>query len=300
MPVKWAKFVPVEGQPLPVPEQWLDTDEARIAHNLKLPDVVPKPVPFDFKAAGAGAVFTSDRKIAVKYFDHLCRAEAGEWIVKKIKNVEGLYFARPQDMPSDDLLKDPYGPEAPWVQRHYQLRGGSLDSDGQQFVSPPSRNYRFVEQPRRRDVNWQAAIREPYIRLHGYTREAIPVPGVYGKAYDQSNWYSYREMTPMRVDGIAKLTAQYGYTWRGLRRVKDREYGIAGGELIIYDIQTKEVLAARRTFQVTGKNPRGPGDALWLLALTCADTFDDLRFDTIAEFAGRVLNTTEPSSFGRK
>lgn len=298
-PVVWTKFVKVDGQPEPIPEQWLADSEARIAHSLKLPDSVPKPVPFDFNKTWWQSWLPGTPRVAVQYFNHLCKTEAGEWIFKKVQNVEGLYFARPQGMPSDDLLKDPYGPEAPWIQRHYQIRGGSLDSDGQQFVSPPSTNYRYVEQPRR-DVKWQAGISEPYIRLHGYTREALPVPGVFGKAYDRADWYTYRDKTPMRADGIAKPAARYGYTWRGLKRAKDREHGIAGGELIIYDTQTKEILGARRTFQLTGKNPRGPGDALWLVSPTCANAFDNLRFNTIAEFAGRVLNTIEPSSFGRK
>ena len=39
VPVQWTHFVKVAGQPEPIPEQWLDTEEARIAHNLKLPDV---------------------------------------------------------------------------------------------------------------------------------------------------------------------------------------------------------------------------------------------------------------------
>jgi hypothetical protein len=50
-PVKWERFVKVEGQPLPVPERWQPDEEARIAHSLKLPDAVPKPVPFDFDKA---------------------------------------------------------------------------------------------------------------------------------------------------------------------------------------------------------------------------------------------------------
>ncbi len=51
VPVVWTKFVKVAGQTEPIPEQWLDTEEARIAHNLKLPDEVAKTVPFDFGKA---------------------------------------------------------------------------------------------------------------------------------------------------------------------------------------------------------------------------------------------------------
>ena len=50
-PVKWERFVKVDGQPLPVLEQWLQDKEARIEHSLKLPGSVPKPQPIDFTAA---------------------------------------------------------------------------------------------------------------------------------------------------------------------------------------------------------------------------------------------------------
>jgi len=48
IPAKWTKFIPVTGQSEPVPEQWLQDPEARIANNLILPEGVPKTVPFDF------------------------------------------------------------------------------------------------------------------------------------------------------------------------------------------------------------------------------------------------------------
>ncbi len=287
-PVKWTKFVPVEGQPLPVPEQWLDTEEARIAHNLKLPDAVPKPVPFDFKAAGSGALFTSDRKVAVKYFDHLCKTEAGEWIFKTVKDVEGLYFARPQRPPTSDQLADPYGPEMPWIQRVFLLTGDSLKWHGAWFVQPPIYNYKFVEQPRR-DVKWQAGLRERYIRLFGYTREP---------ALDQNGRPTVylKDETPMQVVGIPQPTARYGYTWRGIRRERDREHNVAGGEVLIYDLVTQEVLAVRRQFLIAGKNPRGRERTLWEIAARCRELPGHLDGGEFSQFAFDVLQTTERST----
>lgn len=72
--------------------------------------------------------------------------------------------------------------------------------------------------------------------------------------------------TPMQVIGIPALTARYGYTWRGIRRARDREHGIAGGEPLIYDLQTKEVLAVRRQFLIASHNPRGAGKAMEVAA----------------------------------
>jgi hypothetical protein len=300
VPVRWTTFVPVAGQSEPVPEQWLQDEEARIAHSLKLPAAVPKPVPFDFKAAWWRSWLPKTGNVALQYFDHLCRTEAGEWIFKKVHNVEGLYFARPQGAPSSDMLKDPYGPEMPWMQRLFVLLGDAKPLDQAQWlIEPPLYNYRFVEQPRR-DVKWQAGISEPYVRLHGYTREAVPVPGVFGKAYDKNSWYSYRDKTPMRVDGIPEPTARYGYTWRGLKRTEDREHGIAGGEVLIYDLITKEVLAARRQFVITARNPRGAGKAVWEVAARCPQIRAGLDTGEFSQFAFDVLETIEPSTTGRK
>ena len=105
--VHWEHFVPVAGQPLPVPQQWLQDSEAKIAHSLKLPDSVPKPVPFDFSKAHRKSWLPGTPKQSVQYFNHLCSTEAGEWIFRKVQNVEGFYFARPQGEPTTDTMTDP-------------------------------------------------------------------------------------------------------------------------------------------------------------------------------------------------
>ena len=45
-----------------------------------------------------------------------------------------------------------------------------------------------------------------------------------------------------------QLKSRYAYTWRGIRRPYDRQYDIAGGELIVLDRITEEILAVRRSF----------------------------------------------------
>ena len=245
--VHWEHFVPVAGQPLPVPQQWLQDPEAKIAHSLKLPDSVPKPVPFDFSKAYRKSWLPGTPKQSVQYFNHLCSTEAGEWIFRKVQNVEGFYFARPQGEPTTDTMTDPYGPEMPWIQRFFLLRGDYEPLDQARWlIQPPLYNYRFVEQPRR-NTKWQAGIQEPYVRLFGYTRGYFVKPGQV-----VADW---NEKTPMQVIGIPALTARYGYTWRGLRRERDREFGIAGGELLIYDLETREVLAVRRQFLIAFQKP---------------------------------------------
>lgn len=287
-PVKWTRFVQVEGQSEPIPEQWLQDPEAKIAHSLKLPDSVPKPVPFDFSKAYRKSWLPGTPKQSVQYFNHLCSTEAGEWIFKTIKNVNGLYFARPKgDLPiPGEIMTDPYGPEAPWVERQLWLSSDTPLDQGVLFVYPTFKNYHFVEQPRR-NTKWQAGIQEPYVRLFGYTRGYFVKPGQV-----VADW---NEKTPMQVIGIPALTARYGYTWRGLRRERDREFGIAGGELLIYDLETREVLAVRRQFLIAFKNPRGEGKALWEIAARCNQIHPKVSVSEISEFALEILQTTEPS-----
>ena len=286
--VHWEHFVPVAGQPLPVPQQWLQDPEAKIAHSLKLPDSVPKPVPFDFSKAYRKSWLPGTPKQSVQYFNHLCSTEAGEWIFETIKNVNGLYFARPKgDLPiPGEIMTDPYGPEAPWVERQLWLSSDTPLDQGVLFVYPTFKNYHFVEQPRR-NTKWQAGIQEPYVRLFGYTRGYFVKPGQV-----VADW---NEKTPMQVIGIPALTARYGYTWRGLRRERDREFGIAGGELLIYDLKTQEVLAVRRQFLIAFKNPRGEGKALWEIAARCNQIRPKVSVSEISEFALEILQTTEPS-----
>ena len=290
--VHWEHFVPVAGQPLPVPQQWLQDPEAKIAHSLKLPDSVPKPVPFDFSKAYRKSWLPGTPKQSVQYFNHLCSTEAGEWIFKTIKNVNGLYFARPKgDLPiPGEIMTDPYGPEAPWVERQLWLSSDTPLDQGVLFVYPTFKNYHFVEQPRR-NTKWQDGIKEPYVRLFGYTQEPM-------RRVDGSSTPYWRKKTPMQVIGIPALTARYGYTWRGIRRARDREHGIAGGELLIYDLQTKEVLAVRRQFLIASHNPRGAGKAMWEVAASCSQVRAHPYAGEFQQFAFDILQTIEPSKTG--
>lgn len=286
-PAKWTEFVKVEGQSEPVPAQWLQDEEAKIAHSLTLPDGVPKPVPFSFSSG----LFSDHRKQSIQYFDHLCKTEAGQWIFKTVQNVEGFYFARPQKPPTSDELADLYGPEMPWIQRIFLLKSDTLHRQGEWFIQQPLYNYHFIEQPRR-EAKWQAGIAEPYIRLFGYTRGYFVKQGQV-----VADW---NEITPMQVVGIPKLSARYGYTWRGLKRAQDREHGIAGGELLIYDLATKEVLAMRRQFLITTGNPRNGDKAAWEVAASCPKSPSNGLGGEFTQFAFDVLQTIEPSTIGKR
>ncbi|MDF3031680.1 MAG: exported protein of unknown function [Moraxellaceae bacterium] len=263
VPEDWKRLVKTEGQHFPIPESWISTPEGRIAHSLRLPDSFPKPVPFDFEEAeGPWYKPSSKRDVAIKYFLHLCKTEAGEWTSRTVDRVEGVYFARPENVPGDDFLGSVYAPEAPWIQRNFQLMGDGEDNRGRFFVDPPFRLYKFVEEPKRL-VKWQRDIEEDYIRMYGYTSAHFVKSGHVVAALNQ--------LTPMQVIGIAEPTANYAMSWRGIRRPRDREFNIAGGELIIYDRITREVISASRTFQIAKRDMTRKHGAVWMTAPTCSE-----------------------------
>ena len=65
-----------------------------------------------------------------------------------------------------------------------------------------------------------------------------------------------------------KPSAFYGVTWRGIERAHDRELGIAGGEWIVLDLQTNEILGVRRNFARSGNMQNGTG-IWWLTSQSC-------------------------------
>lgn len=296
-PPEWSRLVPVEGMSEPVPEHWLRDEEARIAYSLKLPSGVPKAVPFDFEEARWRAMLPGKSDVDVQYFDHLCKTEAGEWIFKTVQNVEGLYFARPQAKFStdpltavtQDLLQDPFGPEMPWIQRHFFLRPDNPEDQASGYVSPPFANYKFVDQ-RRRPVEWQSTLPNSYVRLSGRTN--VRLRDSEGRLTDH-----YKVAEPMRVHGIDFPSARYGLTWRGLNRQADRQLGIAGGEVLIYELRTGEVLAVRRQFLIA--RPRN-GKTYWEVAVRCASPTSIDRTAEVEQFAFDVLQTNPTSFTGKK
>ena len=248
---KWTNFVAVPGQPEPIPEQWLQDEEARIAHSLRLPDAVAKTVPFDFERARRKASWPGTAEVGRQYFDHLCDTEAGEWFLKQGEPQRGLYDARPLRKYETAELQARYELEAPLLVRLHRI--ADTINSGSWFVNPPALTYEFVQEPRR-DVDWQAEIKQPYIELFGFQAERP--------------WEAI-EARPMQMKGIDRPTARYAVTWRGTRRKLDREHSISGVEIIVYERATSEVLAVRRQFVYAPPYPNRPETNSWAQGRTC-------------------------------
>ncbi len=225
-PHKWTKFVAVAGQPEPVPAEWVSTPEGRYAHSIVLPDPLPKD---------SGYKWTMS---ATEYFLHLCEKEAGEFIYRSVPGVAGFLFDRPPSVPDDPVLADRYRLEAPLFEAQYQNIGYTTRDRGLEFVAPPYRTFEYFEEP-----------------LKGSNESEFEVVMDYETRPPRLTKSEIRE----------EASSKYLVTWRGIRRKKDREHGIAGSELIVIDRGTGQVLGFLREFAVSGR--RGP--IYWLNAARC-------------------------------
>ena len=219
------------------------TEEGRFAHSIK----IPNPVPED---SGYKPGMTPEQ-----YFDHLCKAEAGEFIYKTVENVEGLYMMRPRKEATDDELSHIYALEDPYG---YITEGGA---GGARELLVRRGGYAFLEERSLGSVSSPAYRR--YVAMYTDNRKTL-----------------IEETTTM-------IKSQYGYIWRGITRPHDRELGIAGGELIVLDAQSNEVLAVRRGFIRSGDIRNNLTGVWWLGGHACPKgkkgRTDFYTFDLIRE-----------------
>ncbi|HBR52070.1 MAG TPA: hypothetical protein DEA71_18585 [Nitrospira sp.] len=227
------------------PADPLATEEGRFAHSIK----IPNPVPED---SGYKPGMTPEQ-----YFDHLCKTEAGEFIYKTVENVEGLYMMRPREEATDDELSHLYALEDPYG----QVLGEDRKAEDS-YVQPAIGKYSYLELPQssRETRNISQA---PYKR---YYRDENAHPR---KDFQTAiNGQFVRVPYIVAQEEIVDRKSRFAYTWRGLARPHDRELGIAGGELIVLNLETREILAVRRGYIRSGwmKNLTG---IWWLTARVC-------------------------------
>ena len=224
------------------------SEEGRFAHSIK----IPNPLPED---SGYKPGMTPEQ-----YFEHLCKTEAGEFIHKTVENVEGLYMMRPRNEPTDDELSHLYALEDP-----YGHVVGVVRKPQDYYIQPALGKYEFLEIP----LGNTRKAQEPSNKYIRYFKDENANPG---KKF-QTAINGHGEFVPYVVaeKEISSTQSRYAYTWRGITRPHDRESGIAGGELIILDRETNEVLAVRRGYIRSGwmKNPTG---IWWLTGQVCQGT----------------------------
>ncbi|MBA5865094.1 MAG: hypothetical protein GDA67_00180 [Nitrospira sp. CR1.3] len=212
------------------PADPLATEEGRFAHSIK----IPNPLPAD---SGYKPGMTPEQ-----YFDHLCKTEAGEFIYKTVENVEGLYMMRPREKATDDMQAHLYALEDP-----YGYTDWEAETPQTIFVNPPLGAYQFFEIP-------------------------FPPAGVspsVGTMYRRYSGYNQMKKKKMDQENVRELRSRFGFTWRGIKRPHDRDLGIVGGELILVDLRTMEVLAVRRGFIRSGHVRNNLTGVWWLGGNVC-------------------------------
>jgi hypothetical protein len=253
---RWTNFVQVQGQPEPVPAEWVATPEGKFAHSIKTPNPLPKDSGYRRGMA------TSE------YFDHLCNAEAGEFIFRTVESVEGLYFMRPPKRPTDDELRDRFKLEAPEIERTFRLHPATPVARAQTFVNPPWAQYLFVEEP------FEGG---GYLRVFGYRQD----------------------VATMKVERVSKLRSEYGLIWRGITRPHDRELAIAGSEWIVVALRTGEVMAMHRNYARAVYDGYSKDGTWWMNALNCPNVRPANNFFS-ERFYGFVARVLKPGSGGAK
>jgi hypothetical protein len=166
---------------------------------------------------------------AKEYFDVLCREEAGEFVFRTVQNVDVIFEMRPR-------------PEVRFKQFFHLFS----------FEDPYG--YVRAETAKQIGATWTSAYVYRALERQSET-------GSFEQIFRRSN--RERVVITLTVD---KPTAEYAFVWRGITRPEDRENGIAGGELIVLDRKTEEVLGFRRGFVITGVGSRGVS---WEFAHVC-------------------------------
>lgn len=233
-PYRWTTFQQVNSQPNLVPIEWVSTPEGRHAHSIQVPNPIPKDSGYRWWMT------------ASQYFEHLCATEAGEFIYKRVTNVDGFLLMRPPSRPTDYDLLDRYKLEAPSLERVFQGTRSSIAARGAKFVSPPHRRFRYVEEPASATRPDQAG----YLRASDFQ----PKPPLWLKSVSLNE----------------KPVSRYAVTWRGIRREHDREKSIAGNEILVIDLTTNEVLAVLREFAMSGNAANTRDGVWWLNANKCS------------------------------
>ncbi|MDR3158083.1 MAG: hypothetical protein LBU11_03550 [Zoogloeaceae bacterium] len=249
MPKGWPEF---SWRDWDRPTDPRELEAYEYAHSLKLPDSLPQPAPFSF----ARHLLSNRRTTAVAYFDHLCATEAGEYIFRTVDKVEGIYQMRAMPGMFDKVMTDRYAFEDPADWSHWEEEGSPTS-----FIGGPGNGFRYFESRRRPEdiahpstvehwqiTPWTGSGEAPYWRYHHFD-------------YTHPKGHPYGYVQP-----VEQLESRYAYTWRGIRREADRKHGIAGGELIVLDRITGEILGVRRSFAIARESR---GRLSWEFAYFC-------------------------------
>jgi len=188
-----------------------------------------------------------------EYWEALCKAEAGEFIYKTVKDVEGFLLVRPRGAETDYAMQDKYVIE----DAYGLLEFGYADREkrpGVHFLSKSGTSYRYVESGVATGTGSRVRVRHEvdFTKLSELRR--LKPSGVWGE----------KQFTIL-ID-VETFDSRFGLAWRGISRENDFEMGISGGELAAFDLTSGELVALRRGFALDPYAARGSKDRRWWLS----------------------------------
>ena len=265
----WKDFVKNEGHANEIPVQWVATPEGKFAHSIKLPELVPNSVPFDFRAARSKALWPGNLPVARQYWEHLCETEAGSFILAPVDKVDGFFFMRPVHGANEQENNDRWKLEAPGLEASFGFKYDP-QTEAIAYVNTPWRTYEWVEFP---DVD-----RSSVLHMSGYVSR----------------------VAPMTIDRLPEPKARYAVLWRGIRRERDREHLISGAEWIAFDRRNGEVLGVLRDFYLSGETRNVRERISWLNARRCPFVNKRYRFPGAANVSSYwIPDVLRPAQFPR-
>jgi hypothetical protein len=252
---KTLRDIPVPFVEWDFPSDPLEKKMYDFAHSINLPDSLPKAKPFTFCKKEI-LNFCLEKATPEEYWQHLCATESGEYVIKSVASVDGLHVIRPRKTEDTD---HPTRGEDPLQEILGGLSLGSAKTAyADTFLNPGRDHFEFVDsyyqhEPSDLVPNWRLGRFEWRKATDAAGREAIEKLG------------SSRILS----EDISSSSARYGVLTRGLRRERDREFRIAGTEVIVLDRQTSEVLGVKRIFGLSHLVNRKSYGIFWQTAMTC-------------------------------
>jgi hypothetical protein len=296
-PFQWKEFQKVAGQPFEVPKEWLITKGGQLAHDLVLPETLPKPVPFDFSAARLKALLPMNPTVQMQYWQHLCATEAGQYIFKTVEKVDSFAYMRlSQVLKQTEADNDRWIYEAPGFERwKWRKEGRSIAGA---YLEVPFTTYLSIELP---------LLPGPHVEPDDgpsnlWVREVRGEDEwerISRRGDEPTNPADHLQFKKWARERIAGPTEKFAVTWRGIRRPFDRDHLIAGHEWIVFDRSTREILAVLRDFAAAFGVRNTEHGFNWRNAATCRSlrtVFSDVYANNLNLVVLRTLQPSTPAS----
>jgi hypothetical protein len=241
-------------------QKWQDTESGRFAHALQYDDKLAKPVPYTFTK---GKDFITE---GIDYFEHLCKTEGKDYIYSTAKDVDTVAQLRSFEIPlTNESVQyyrfHPYALESPLFFNE------GLSGDINSIMN--GRIYKKGNLTKIDNLSIRGFYGNPYTNyqikfnnddVYNFKFDYPQVTEFYNQ---KKNITSEDRQKLNQIVKIDKVTAKYGFTWRGFSRPEDRSYGIAGGDLIVVDLEKNEIMAIQRTFIKASIQSNSPGNINW-------------------------------------